>query len=257
MREPILLACDLDGTLFHGRLRRKEGDICVNRAGTKALSFMSPEECRALAALPDTVRLVAVTTRTAARYRRIAWPEGCEPEYAVVSNGAVLLRRGEPVPDWAPQERDGWKAACSAAKGFLAPWCEERGAVLFSSDGYFLRIAAADRAQAKAWAAEIGDRAGLPVMRSGSALYFLPPGVDKGAALARLRKRFSPPFAIAAGDGVRDLPMLRAADLALVPKKTLAEKCAPARTGICPAGADFSLFLLARAAEEGEAWSRT
>ena len=42
----------------------------------------------------------------------------------------------------------------------------------------------------------------------------MPPQFNKGAALTRLKEKFTPEFVIAAGDSEIDIPMLEIADLA-------------------------------------------
>ena len=57
----------------------------------------------------------------------------------------------------------------------------------------------------------------LQAVVSGRKVYFFPPGIDKGTALRRAVERFGPERVIAAGDSVIDVPMLRQADLVLIP----------------------------------------
>ena len=89
----------------------------------------------------------------------------------------------------------------------------------------------------------------LTVEPSGRKLYFLPPGLDKGAALERARRRFRPSLVISAGDSTLDLPMLQRADLALVPDASLALQVQGPEVRVCPKGRRFSEFVLETALE--------
>ena len=73
-------------------------------------------------------------------------------------------------------------------------------------------------------------------------VYFFPPGVDKGTALRRAAERFRPERVIAAGDSVIDVPMLRRADLALLPGPELLPQLPGAR--VCGPGRRFPDFVL-------------
>jgi predicted mannosyl-3-phosphoglycerate phosphatase (HAD superfamily) len=55
-------------------------------------------------------------------------------------------------------------------------------------------------------------------------LYVFPGGFNKGIAVDMLRRRLRPELLICAGDSLLDLPMLRTADIALVPNERLARQ---------------------------------
>ena len=61
----------------------------------------------------------------------------------------------------------------------------------------------------------------LDIAVSGRKVYFFPPPLNKGTAVKRLKERFQPEKTICAGDSVIDIPMLRAADLAILPNPDL------------------------------------
>ena len=85
-------------------------------------------------------------------------------------------------------------------------------------DGLFL-FAACDAPERAQTAAELlRGRTGLELAVSGRKLYLLPPPVNKGEALRRLRARFHPRSVLCAGDSEMDLPMLRQADTAILPQ---------------------------------------
>ena len=71
----------------------------------------------------------------------------------------------------------------------------------------------------------------LLVETTGRKLYLFPPPINKGAAVARLRRRFGPPAVIGAGDSPIDVPMLRECDWAIAPNSALVEGDGPGPRG--------------------------
>lgn len=244
---PVLLACDLDNTLIHSHRSRREGDVCVEWFQGREQSFLDPAARALLPRVLRKLRLVPVTTRSVEQYRRIQWPEGCVPDLALAANGAVLLRSGEPDPGWHGTD-------C------VLPWREEleRLLALLLDEGGHRACRMVDGAYLFA-AYEEEDAAlrcardhptGLVTAVSGRKVYFLPPGVDKGQALRRLRALLGGLRVLAAGDSGLDLPMLNAAGLALVPEERLAVQVrAPVK--VCPADVPFARFILETALSDG------
>lgn len=219
----ILLASDLDNTLLFSYKRAAATDICVELYQGRPQGFFTPRTIELLPAVQRAVQFVPVTTRSVAQYQRITWPDGLTPEYAVSTNGAVLLHQGEPDAEW--QRR--------VAK-VIAPWREEidRLFALYQNDARFelcrivddayLFTARPDASDVQEYAAELQQTTGLKVSASGRKIYFFPPQLSKGWAVNELRRRFGADYLIAAGDSSIDIPMLQAADLALVPEEKLA-----------------------------------
>ena len=209
----IVFASDLDNTLLHSRRHKREGDVCVEHLAGEEQGFMTPIAIERLRAVTKKTRFIPVTTRSIEQYRRIEWPAGTEPEYAVTTNGAVLLKRGE--IDTA------WQAAHAA---LIAPAREEvkRCHALYADDPAFIRcrivddaylfVYCADGVDAAAAAARCQAQTSLRVEPSGRKIYFFPPKLTKGAALRELRERFTPQSIYAAGDTAIDLPLLMTAD---------------------------------------------
>lgn len=209
----IVFASDLDNTLLYSRRHRREGDICVEHLAGEEQGFMTPIAIERLRAVTKKTRFIPVTTRSIEQYRRIEWPAGTEPEYAVTTNGAVLLKRGEIDTAW-----------CEAHAALIAPARDEvkRCHALYADDPAFIRcrivddaylfVYCADGVDATAAAARCQAQTSLRVEPSGRKIYFFPPKLTKGAALCALRERFTPHLIYAAGDTAIDLPLLMAAD---------------------------------------------
>lgn len=243
--EKILFASDLDNTLLFSHRNRRDTDRCVERLEGKEQGFCTPRTLELLPAVREKTLFIPVTTRSAAQYRRIQWPENCAPRYAVAANGGVLLD-GEGVDPL-------WQARTEA---LAAPWRGELEELRVRVEGIpipkrcrmvdevYLFAACGSGEEAEALAAPFLGKTALDVAVSGRKVYFFPPPINKGAALERLRERFLPERTVCAGDSVIDLPMLRAADLAVVPYGGLLPEAEGEVRRPAGEGARFSDFVL-------------
>ncbi|MCI8802051.1 MAG: haloacid dehalogenase [Oscillibacter sp.] len=258
----LLFASDLDNTLLFSHRHARSGDICVERLEGREQGFMTPWVWETLGRLPEGVRLLPVTTRSIEQYRRIRWPEGHAPEYAVTTNGGIFLGPKGLDPAWLAASRalvEAWQEELARMYAWLPerPWCLRRKMV----DGLYLFAVCPEETDMKAAAAECRRTAALAAEPSGRKLYLLPPGLDKGTAVEKACGFFDADVLICAGDSSLDLPMLRLADLALVPDMALggqlaALSCAPAEQReirVCPQGVRFSEFVLTQVLKAAEA----
>lgn len=214
----VLFACDLDNTLLYSYKHRKAGDLCVEKIQGREQGYMTPRTTELLKAVQAVAEMVPVTSRSIEQYNRINWPAGCTPEYAVVANGAVLLRNGEIEEGW---RRD--------SESVVAPYMDELRSLMaeFSDREKYLRCRIVDDAYLFVYCGSgvnpedcvraYQPRSDLNVVSSGKKVYFFPPEVNKGRALTRLKELMRPVFTVAAGDSAIDTPMLNEADLALIP----------------------------------------
>ena len=226
----IVFASDLDNTLLYSHSHKREGDVCVEHIKGEAHGFMTPLAIERLREVSQKVQLIPVTTRSVEQYRRIEWPEGTAPEYAVTTNGAVLLKNGEADAAW----RKAHDALITPAREEIA-----RCHALYLGDRAFIRcrivddaylfVYCADGVDAQAQAEKCQKRTSLRVEPSGRKIYFFPPELTKGAALRELRRRFSPRKVYAAGDTAMDAPLLAAADRAFAAKTLAMEDAAHIR----------------------------
>ena len=214
----ILLASDLDNTLIHSYKHKREGDICVEMLNGAEQGFMSGKVHAQLSALPECVELVPLTTRSVAQFERIQLPKGCYKR-AITTNGAILIENGIQNEDWRNSEK--------RFADELMPLMEKLRDELEGNaklnvvrivDEMYLYISCAKPENVGEFMDRYSSITELDVMLSGRKIYFLPPEINKGKALKRLAKGESGSFIIAAGDSTIDLPMLEAADLAIIPE---------------------------------------
>lgn len=222
----VLFASDLDQTLIYSRRSmgsevKPEELIEVERFEGKPQSFMTEKSQSALWELASNTVFVPVTTRTREQYERVTGIyEGSEPpQFAIISNGAVILENGEPIHEWSTDIRH----QCVTRKTII----EELMPVIQQhfDEEWVLRIR-----QAEDWFVYlIVDRALFPeekigfyteIFRSigwglslqGRKLYFMPESITKAAAMEYVRDRIQADYVIAAGDSLLDLDLLESAD---------------------------------------------
>ena len=206
----VLFACDLDNTLIHSYKRRRADDICVEIYDGHEQSFISPKSLDLLKKIAEKIIFVPVTTRSIAQYRRIFWTEDFFPRYAVVANGAYLLNGDNqenflqviaPYADELEVQREKFST-------------DENFNICRIVDESFLFLRCRDEIDAE----KISFDTILTAQHTGKKIYLFPPELNKGNALRRLIKKFSPEKIFCAGDSEIDLPMLELADVAFAPK---------------------------------------
>ena len=91
---------DLDNTLIYSYKHEiGERRKCVEVYQGREISFMTEFTWRALKTLMEKLLFVPVTTRTLEQYQRIQLGISM-PSYALVCNGGILLKDGEPDRCW-------------------------------------------------------------------------------------------------------------------------------------------------------------
>lgn len=228
---PAIVASDLDRTLIYsaGALMLDGTDaeaplLTVAEVYNGApLSYLTRDAEDGLERLAERGVFVPVTTRTVAQYRRVRLPRA-RHDWAVTTNGGVILHRGEPDADWTATVAARLEHAC-------APLAEIEALVPRPGDHpAFLRLNHAEELFVYA----IVDRANLPadelsaltdaceargwtVSLQGRKLYLVPSPLTKSAAIAEIAARTGADRVVAAGDSLLDLDLLRYADAAIRP----------------------------------------
>lgn len=213
-----LVAVDLDQTVVYSRRSAGEAgpSVVVEHYGGEPLSSMTIGAVEAYVSLAARHRVVPVTTRTVAQYRRIALP--APAPYAVCANGGVLLVGGGPEPRWAA-----WVASVLATAAPLAevdarlravegePWVR----MVRTAEDLFGYLVAHSREQIPAdWLVGLGDdlaTLGWGVSVQGRKVYAVPAGLSKAAAVRRLAEQLGADVLLAAGDSLLDRPLLELA----------------------------------------------
>jgi hypothetical protein len=224
----VLVATDLDRTMIYSKRARTLGldddpSVCVEIHDGKPASYMTVGAAELFTALADEAVVVPATTRLLEQYRRVQLP-GPPPEYAIVTNGAVLLVDGQPDRAWTrfverelagtfPLE-DVWDQA-----GHICH--PEFTDMIRNASGMFVyavikpsRLPAGFVEDIAGWAAERGWRTSL----QGRKLYWVPEQLTKSRAVAEVAKRTDCAVVLAAGDSLLDVDLLLGADHGIHPR---------------------------------------
>lgn len=210
----ILFASDLDNTLIVSHRNRHDGDVCVEMNKGIEQSFMTEQGIELLRQVNQRIRFVPITTRSLEQYRRIEWPEGCEPEYAVTTNGGILLRGGRIDENWLQQispTLEIYRAEMQKQQELLAPSDDFLSCRIV--DESYLFLYCTDAADVEVCLEKYKkNQKKFTVQHLGRKIYLFPPGLGKGEALRRLKEYLGCGYAYAAGDSLIDVSMLNAAD---------------------------------------------
>ncbi|MBR2337169.1 MAG: HAD hydrolase family protein [Clostridia bacterium] len=241
----ILFACDLDNTLIYSSGKRVDGDICIEKIMEKEQGYISLKTVEYLKEINKKALFVPVTTRSIEQYLRINWPEGCEPKYAITTNGGILLED--------KKEAEEWKSLSSEV---VKPYLEEYDRLLkdMQESGLFIRCRMVDGLYLFAYCADFTDgkecekayraKTKLRVVLSGRKLYVFPEEFQKGIAVERLAKMLNADTVYSAGDSIIDLSMLLSSDQAFIPNGWLMKECKDLKANVCPTGVRFSEFTV-------------
>ena len=216
----ILLASDLDNTMIYSYKRQLENRVPVEEKAGRVLSYMTAYSYDRLRTLPEEICFVPVTTRSLEQYRRIRFPDGKEPEYALVSNGGILLRRGERDDTWYEESRR-LAGLAEAELSRAAALLEQDPGLAFEIrmvDELFLFTKSNCPEETVGMLTEALEGGSVEVFSNGIKIYVVPVSLDKGRMLRRLRKMLGFPFTVGCGDSLFDIPLLQEADLSICPE---------------------------------------
>ncbi|GAA4683477.1 HAD family hydrolase [Frondihabitans cladoniiphilus] len=227
----ILFASDLDRTLIYSArafwLETRDEDapaIAVAEIYQGApLSYLTRASETLLLGLRARATFVPVTTRTVAQYRRVRLPGGT-PEWAVTTNGGVLLHHGEPDEAWSASVRRRTAERSAPLPEVLALLSAPALAAWIlrthDAEGLFLYAIVSRDDVVDAELTELttacADR-GWTVSLQGRKLYCVPRTIDKASAVDEVRRRVGASAVVAAGDSLLDRSMLEQATVALRP----------------------------------------
>lgn len=237
-----ILFTDLDGTLIFSAKRKTDGDIVVERKNGEEISCISSFQREKLAKLEN---VVPVTTRSIEQYKRIQFPDGFSPKYAITDNGGTLLINGVPDPEWAK-----WANACAKeceAELSLAREILEREPdrcfEVRTVDGLFLFTKSRNPEKTVSL---FGKGELCEAFFTGEKVYVIPKKINKGSAAKRLLSALSENEKIGtvycAGDSRMDIPLLNIGDAAICPQEIAELLCGEKRV-LSPANGRFTDFV--------------
>lgn len=216
-----LFLSDLDNTLIYSYKKDigKEKVLVETKEG-KELSFMTKKSIDILCELQKKLYFIPVTTRSVEQYQRIKFSSTWMPSYSLVANGGILLHHNKIVDQWYQDSLQLIESAEDELNRSIKILSEDK-TVSFEIrrvDGLFVFTKSGDTKYTLARLREKLDLSLVDTFHNGSKVYVVPKVLNKGAAIARIRKKYKDSFVIAAGDSLFDVPMLERADLSFVPK---------------------------------------
>lgn len=212
----LLFACDIDNTLLYSYKKKQDGYICVEVNKGKEQGFMSQYTYNNFIEMTKRVKFVPVTTRSVEQYRRIVFPFNYIPEYALVSNGAVLLHNGNVQSDWNLVKKDDLLKH-QLSEIYNCYHNDNRFINCRIVDESYVFVYCAKNIDAETVKNELSEITDLNVELSGKKIYFFPESLSKGNAVSYLKNIINPDYTISAGDSTIDLSMLNMADRAIIP----------------------------------------
>lgn len=208
-----VLFSDLDGTLIFSASRKKVGDIVIEHKDGEDISCVTARQAELL---PNIGNIIPVTTRSVEQYRRIEFPKGFAPEYALCDNGGTLLINGESDGPWLERSADIFREAMEDISRFraLLERDPDRRFEVRMVDGFFLFTKSANPVLTLA---RLGTGESCECFATGEKVYVIPKRLNKGAAVKRLAELIGLPREgiFCAGDSLMDVPMLNAAHTAI------------------------------------------
>lgn len=217
----ILFHTDLDRTLIYSRnVDIKSPKICVEAKDGEEFSYMTVYGYDMLHKLKDKIMIVPTTTRCIRQYNYIDL--GYVPEFALVTNGGVLLVNGKIDEEWYNQSLEiAQNAASEFAKidSILQKLDFENTTRM--EDELFLMIRSENPQELYNIFARELDLTKVDIYANRIKAYVIPKEINKGNAIKRFREyiksNISIAKTIAAGDSDMDIPMFREVDKAFAP----------------------------------------
>lgn len=209
----MIFASDLDNTLLFSYKHKQDDDVCVEQLDGKAQGFCQKDSFQKLEDIQKKAWFVPITSRSMAQYQRICFPKSCMPKYALTTNGAILLVDGNIDAQWYADSKkwsDAYKTELQEMEKRLSDVAEIKRFRMI--DEMYLFAACDNAEDAQKSKVYLEQNTQLQVLLSGRKLYFIPPMLDKGTALKRLREKFDMAYILSAGDSMMDIPMLEEAD---------------------------------------------
>lgn len=214
----ITLFCDLDNTLIYSHRKslnvpKRVAEMLHNKEQSyitrKTFDFLS--SCR-------EVSIVAVTARTMAQYDRVYKLLNClHSEYALILNGAVLLKNGLQDKSWLAssiREVRNSEPEMNMAKKLLEYYGDKP---VRYSDRFLTYIDAADPPKLLEYLECCIDSNLINTFCDSRKVYCVPTAINKGTAVRKFKKQFETGVTVGVGDSMNDLSMLESVDIPIIP----------------------------------------
>lgn len=215
----VLFHSDIDNTLIYSYKHEIGSDkVGVERYQGRMISYMTSRSHALLKQVAERLLLVPTTTRTAEQYNRINFGIP-SPKYALVCNGGILLRDGQADRAWYEESYEMTRGAAgelAAARDYLIRDVHRCFEVRIP-DELFLFTKSECPLETAQGLKQVVDTTKIDICCQGIKVYVIPKNLNKGTACQRFREKQKADCVVAAGDSQFDVPMLKAADIAIAP----------------------------------------
>ncbi|MBM7702487.1 HAD family hydrolase [Metabacillus iocasae] len=223
-------ASDLDRTLIYSRrLITEEIDEAsielVETLNGREVSYMTKKAITQLTNLLNDTMFIPVTTRTTEQYKRISiFSERFNPEYAITTNGAVILKDGEPLSEWTNIIKERMRNL-SLSFHETYEWLQtyekyEWVKSVNEADQTFLYLVVHRESFTDEHLQTLRDYfqpGGWRVYAHGRKIYCIPTAISKWSAVSFLKEKLGIDRICAAGDSELDVEMILHADFGIAP----------------------------------------
>lgn len=210
---------DLDNTFVYSHRVSLPGQrVAVEYLNNRVQSYMTQKSFNFLTT-QDKIRLIPVTTRTCEQYARLSETfTGFGCQYALVCNGGILLHNNKVDPQWIAETRliaeDGVSWLLEAEKFIRLELSVQN---IHKAEGIMIYARVDEPPLAASRLSQAFKGSKLTIYFDSRKVYCIPSAINKGAALKRFSAIEGISWSVAAGDSIPDLPMLEAADAAILP----------------------------------------
>ena len=214
----ITLFCDLDNTIVYSHRRElTSAKRVAEMLNGIPQSYITERTFNYLSSC-QMVSFIPVTTRTLTQYKRLETTLNClNCEYAIILNGAVLIRNGEIDKDWLSESKESTqKSIIEMNRAFCILKKNSTKKPYF--DEFLTYVSVADPQNvAKQIESEV-DMTLLNIFNDSRKVYCTPAAINKGNAVKRFSSIRGSDITIGAGDCLNDVSMLNNVDIAIVPE---------------------------------------
>lgn len=195
-----------------------DGKIGVEVYQGREISFVTGRTQEMLRRLRERCLVIPTTTRTKEQYDRINLGTGAF-EYALVCNGGLLLVNGVSDAAWYHHSKELISDCIGELRRaliFLEQESLRKFELRFIEELFLFTKCNDPDTVIQRLKMRLDDRK-VDVFRNGEKVYVVPRMLNKGTALQRFREYIGADEVIAAGDSEFDAPMVKAADIGIVP----------------------------------------
>ncbi len=210
---------DLDNTLIYSyRKIPAESRKVVEYLNDREQSFMT-DYTYVFLQEADWLPFIPVTSRTEKQFRRILFPDGKAPSYALICNGGKLLVNGQESLLWTEITLQTVRDQLSEVEKTAKLLAGISGGEVHAPEPYYYYTKTDEPQRICQLLRRSSDSRDVRVEYDAHKVYVFARSVNKGLSVSRFAERYGIKVLAAAGDGLMDIPLLNEAVYALAPMR--------------------------------------